>query len=377
MLFYKGSMCLRGVFSVKVFSIFGAFVTAMLLIAMFSMASSHACTPGIPCDSYTPGDGQNDPKASYSNACDGDFMNQIYARAVLEAQRENMANQVIIRKPDSVLEYSCYGDMVNVVAGEAPPLFSESDKWASRNVNLSTAGYPQGSFPARRTVNVDMGDGHILSRLQNAVLGPFGDYIDNNFGHSFLGDASTMNPAVTSTASQQSSINCTRMQAIWQIAKCENFDITNIRTLEDLAANDPRNLVFQCNNSPRVITATNILISENPAPPHPTVILGQPSPGIPYAWVQMDGIRHTDDTTADFYSDPLMQLAGGDCAPPIPSGSTSTINRVVFEDLYDVPTIETVEVVEFQEAVCPNPQCRYEINENPSQIGECVPRGSN
>lgn len=105
------------------------------------------CLPGLPCDvPLTPNNptnpndgpkiGPNKSKSS-SDACDADFMNQIHARAFLEAQREEIINQVTIRKPDSVLEYTCFDQAVRDTAKYAGPIFSESERWKDIRVPLS------------------------------------------------------------------------------------------------------------------------------------------------------------------------------------------------------------------------------------------------
>ena len=64
------------------------------------------CIAGLPCvaDHST---GANDSKAE-SAACDADFMNQIYARAFIESDREVAVAQQYVSRPDSVLELSCF-----------------------------------------------------------------------------------------------------------------------------------------------------------------------------------------------------------------------------------------------------------------------------
>lgn len=124
-----------------------------LLIAAFFMAgipqsyaqtAGGSCLPGIPCvvgkttssGGIVVGSGgtsQNADKSS-SDACDADFMNQIYARAFLEASRETIMSQTIIRKPDSVLELSCFDQAVKDSAEIAGALFTETQFFHGKRI---------------------------------------------------------------------------------------------------------------------------------------------------------------------------------------------------------------------------------------------------
>ncbi len=95
------------------------------------------CSPGIPCV-VAKGSGQNAPKTA-NPTCDADFMNQIYARAFLEAERENIINETVIRKPDSILEYSCFDDFVSRAADHAGPLFTETDEFEDKLIGIGLA----------------------------------------------------------------------------------------------------------------------------------------------------------------------------------------------------------------------------------------------
>ncbi len=94
------------------------FYTILLLTFFMSLGWSTAyaaCLPGVPCI-VAKNSEDNKPKSD-SGTCDADFMNQLQARAFLEAEREAVAAGVAIRKPESVLELSCADQLTNVLGG--------------------------------------------------------------------------------------------------------------------------------------------------------------------------------------------------------------------------------------------------------------------
>lgn len=141
------SLCLKTVFGIALFLILGT-------------GQAYAqCLAGVPCIiPYTPnlplvrGDGPtapgspNQPKATDGGVClpgvtpaegctcDADFMNQIYARAWLESQRDMIKAEVLIRKPDSILEYTCFNQFNDLAVTRAAPLFSETERWTGGGI---------------------------------------------------------------------------------------------------------------------------------------------------------------------------------------------------------------------------------------------------
>jgi len=96
---------------------------------------SGVCTNGFtPNTPSTPEDGPNSAEApnlskNDTAACDADFMNQIHARSFLEANRDIMISQLLVTKPDSVLEYTCFDQVVADTAEIATGFFSGSRAW--------------------------------------------------------------------------------------------------------------------------------------------------------------------------------------------------------------------------------------------------------
>lgn len=114
---------------------------ASLALAGTGHGWAASCAPGIPCvDPYQAGSGANDSKTD-SKTCDGDFMNQIQSRAYMEASRQYIAAQARVRKPDSVLQYSCFDQFTSVAAVEIGKIFSDSKDWHNIVVNISGGGF--------------------------------------------------------------------------------------------------------------------------------------------------------------------------------------------------------------------------------------------
>ena len=169
---------------------FGAVVrTVFFLGVMTQSLSAHSattCLPGIPCvtnatpnNPVRPNDGPNRSSApnaakSGSAACDADFMNQIYARAFLEASRETIIQSTMIRKPDSVLEYTCFDQQVAESAEKAASIFSESPRFQDTSVPnlggnsggfMSLLGSLASGFDIELTLPVD----DLLAQAEEAI----------------------------------------------------------------------------------------------------------------------------------------------------------------------------------------------------------------
>ena len=113
----------------------------------------------------------NEPKGAV--ACDPEFMESLRQRAWREAQREVMANEAFIFKPDSVFHLSCFTTSLNAVP---------------------------------KTFSANGGD---LSAVTNALS----SYMSANFNHGTLGGA---------TGAAQTTNSCGVMRSLWLTAKCRN-----------------------------------------------------------------------------------------------------------------------------------------------------------
>ncbi len=127
--------------------------------------------------------------------CDPGYYDSLEARAWLEAQREVMQNENLIYKPDSVLEYTCFNQFLNVLSNAAPSMFSQTSRW--------TTPPP----------------GNMGSTLSNLVGGALSSYIGSNFGHPYLGGRETG----VSDPPGGGSYNCEVMYDVWMKAKCYDF----------------------------------------------------------------------------------------------------------------------------------------------------------
>lgn len=320
------------------------FCLAILCFAVVAGSSgpvlAAACSPGIPCTGYARDNGDTDvhirPQETYCNA---DVMNQIVARAFLEAQREQLVNQTHIRKADSVLEYSCFEDIVDAAVSDAAPLFSETNEFAFRIIPLyhifadAADGLPWNNFPIA-ILNVAMVPGHMSSRMNNVVSQPLQQYLSGSFGHSFLGDAIG------------GSTTCGNMADIYESAKCMNIESDAFMEFEDLVSTDPRQLPSACTGGTG-ITNDIIQVARNPVPATPGANI---DPLVVY-WE-------------------MFELDDGDTcqAAPIRIGLQATIYTATGStpDPATNPAGVTMSEDTVEEHVCTNPGCWYDPD-----TGEC------
>ncbi|HRQ60961.1 MAG TPA: hypothetical protein PLO23_05570 [Alphaproteobacteria bacterium] len=357
---------------------------------ILAQPASPPCTPGIPCMEYEVGTDANKEKADFNDmrrTCDGDVMNQIHARAFLEAQRENIANQIFVRKPDSVLSYTCFDEFVGVMAQKAPPLFSESTKWSGMTVPMSVTGKPPEHYPPTRTLNVNMGNGHIESLIGGIAQAPVSNFTRDNFGHHYLGDTAGFSYPVASAVNPSDRVICSTMREVWEVAKCQNFDADPFLTFEEIAAGDPRTLVGACGN--QKIATTYINVAANKPPKYLTFKSGQETdtdpmfdanetaPSPKSQSVEVDGIRHLRKADLPYraenledYFDPKLahfDRVGDGCAPPIKTGVTLVARTSTKDSHGDIVTT----VTPYEDSVCPTPHCYYYQH---SAGGTCLPK---
>jgi len=240
------------------------------------MANAGSCSPGIPCTGY---DIYNQPNANTSSAyngnkdgtgttaCDGNFMNQIYARAFLEAQREVMLSEQIIHKPDSVLEYTCFDQYVGLAANYIDPLFSARQNWDDRVIplwgddNNTNVDHDGDGDPDTVTINnddvtylSDQTDYSVFENdrydniLEELLMDSMEEYIDENYDHTFMGESITLdNNMNLSSLSATGSYSCAHMLAVWDIARCIDFgEDDRFRSFNTLASGDIRSIPQAC-----------------------------------------------------------------------------------------------------------------------------------
>ncbi|QQG35140.1 MAG: hypothetical protein HYS17_06075 [Micavibrio aeruginosavorus] len=138
-------------------------------------------------------------------SCDPQYMDALESRAYLEAQREVAMNQNLILKPDSVLEYSCFDEIMGTLA-RAPgnrDNFSESNRW--------------GAVPGHDDRSLD----NAFDAVVSAALNP---YLTSNFSHTFLGGRTGTDHTLETVNATAGAYNCGNMAAVWNLARCMNFN---------------------------------------------------------------------------------------------------------------------------------------------------------
>ncbi|MBI1300383.1 MAG: hypothetical protein GC137_01870 [Alphaproteobacteria bacterium] len=197
-------------------------------------------------------------------------MNQIYSRAFMEASREVILSAQMIHKPDSVLEYSCFHQQVNMAAVHGGKAFSESTQFEDKDFQLLTGGWnttndgiePDESIiePINNTsANLGIPEQEKYSVFSeerlDLILSEYlkesiKTYVDSNFSHTFLGDAisidsETIDPSEPLDSS--TTFDCSHMKAIWDIAKCVDFgEDDQFRSFNHFIEYDPRSIPRSC-----------------------------------------------------------------------------------------------------------------------------------
>ncbi len=258
-------------------------------------------------------------------------MNQIYARAFLEAEREVVLGETAMRKPDSVLEYTCFDQFASMTAHHAGPIFTETTRWQNIVVQIGTTQAAAVNF------NVFMGNNKLDLTLERLVLQSLNNYVNLNFAHDFLGGTAGFNNNIFNAIGGPN-YNCPFMQQIWDIAKCRNFEEDDsFMSFSALVAADPRLQPQACGGG-TAITNPIIDIANN------------------------KGFLATNfDIVETYYY--LMGPPGGTsthgpivCEPPVPTGVP--IDRYTYN--VDVKGNVTRVTAIYPDRVCPNPSCYYD-----------------
>jgi hypothetical protein len=326
----------------KVIQIFGFHILALAAGLVLAQPSSAACINGVPCvtpktvnDPLNANDGPNitgENKAKSENpSCDADFMNQIYAKSFAEAQRENIINQVLVRKPDSILEYTCFDMLAGQAAAHAGPLFSESTEWS--NISVSTGTTIDSRDYPTVILSVNMGPDRLDNSLRNLVSGALNTYIQRNFSHSFLGGVLGINSDIVDNI-RTGGYSCQFMNNVFFMAKCgnANTDVT-FDPLSWYASNDPRQRPENTACTAGTGISQGILdVATNKN----------------FAYVNFDVVNPTY----------LDRQGGGACGAPIPTGVASvkaekTVDRPIGNVTLGLTTI-------YQNKICSNPGCYYD-----------------
>ncbi|MEM8833984.1 MAG: hypothetical protein AAGB32_05535 [Pseudomonadota bacterium] len=181
------------------------------------------------------------------SGCATDTWTAMVNHAVNQTRRENAFNKRYIVKPDSILTYICFFEDLQAVADHMDPVFSGSDVWANRDVDvLSVAGnYLDGEpvniqiYDESQEVEADYRFEYLTPEtleesLVLVVRAAWDNYRLGQFNHGIL--SGTVGDIGRNTDM------CADMNNVWQAAKCKNFDDFEIwRTFEDMAGGyEPR-----------------------------------------------------------------------------------------------------------------------------------------
>lgn len=260
-------------------------------------------------------------------------MDVVEARAWMEGQREVEIAERLILKPDSVLEYSCFDDLLNKLGVGANTMFSDNIfSTALFTLHPATAPRPAiGGVTPQTPLNLGPNYANppvsprqlfqtgLDSDLSQVVYDPMFQFLVQSFAHVYAGGTYT-------SASAGSSSACNPMQAVWDFVKCQDFDKNLFRTFQQMALLDPRDMPTPCGDPNHSTNWINMMTAAYPPPASPT------SPG---------GIDIIP-TSAKMYNPVLSNLSGCSAAGPVPTGIQVTAGGSTYPD-----------------AVCPVPGCYY------------------
>ncbi len=263
--------------------------------------------------------------AQPETACDPEYMDALESRAYMEAQREISQNQNLIVKPDSVLEYTCFTQFLNLIANDDPSNFVD------------------GGCCGGEPLDPPMDDA-LENVVNTAVIG----YLGANFDHTFLGGRADTDYDTESVAGS-ATYTCDKMMAVWQEAQCLNFfdedDHDGFFDFPWYVDQDPRTLPYgECATA---IAAEDLSTAFNTEQDHYVLDPENPNDGNPY--VRDPVVTHLDLIL------PVGEDPATDCAEPIRTGVCVNRNNMA----------------PYADAVCPNPGCHYEAPGGGGGGGEC------
>lgn len=200
--------------------------------------------PGDPGGVITPG--EDNPPASIpplsstnddqnATSCAVDTWVAMTNQSVMEARRETAMQRRFIAKADSVVEYSCMAMYLKKTENEVAGIFSETDLWVNRNVDI---------IGKTVMMNKTLGAQSMDSALINVVWAAHEEY-KKNFSHALMG-------GLEGYSEQPNGEACADMQKVWDAARCQSFPgpTEAFPRFTDLISNDPRKFPGRtCNNT--------------------------------------------------------------------------------------------------------------------------------
>ena len=316
--------------------------TAALLLAFAGPARAQInCLPGLPCIYAMAQDNSLTANKSDSAACDANFMNQIYAKAFLEAQQDNMIAETILRKPDSVLQYSCFDKLVKKIADHTPEMFSESKEWSTDEGGSRTKIEIDGEIDNKDVdpveLNVYMAEGRLADDLEFLVLKSLKNYTDNNFPYELGGFPSNITSDINDDMdSVDSTYYCAYMNQVWNLSHCDDYGMTDDTVLSLSNTLDSRVYPAACGNMDDSLKESHLALAANED----------------YAYVDFD--------PADFIQKPYLTTDDCSTAAPVPTGvmiqktgSSMDLGGKI-NSFFNPP---------YEEHICPTAGCYYDPDE--------------
>lgn len=159
------------------------------------------------------------------SGCATDIWTAMVNQAVIETRREDVMNKRYIVKPDSAIDYGCLQYYMKQTAEKAGPIFSESEDWYDRTVNL---------VGDTHTMMMKLGSKSLDNALAEVVELSLKTYRNQNFSHPMLSGTADV-PA------KAGKDTCDLMKQVWDAAKCKHFDDPDkFYTFDDLKTTEPR-----------------------------------------------------------------------------------------------------------------------------------------
>lgn len=144
--------------------------------------------------------------------CDTQVWQTMDAKARLETEREIMANQTLIYKPDSILNYTCFDQFAAHATANLGVLFTHTTYFGGSPI-----------LPWSGSEGMD-------TAIDRTVIASLQTYLSENFRHTYLGGRGdevglSVKPGPGQNVSPQGrSYACNHMGQVWAIAKCINFN---------------------------------------------------------------------------------------------------------------------------------------------------------
>lgn len=186
-------------------------IFCLTITLVLALCISHAATAG----------------SAFPETCDEEYWDLLSARSLLEGQREVEAAQRIIRKADSVLEYSCFYRDVGWL-GQYGGVFSEN--------RLSSAVEPPEFDGTPNPISAT----HLDNALDRVVYEPLVEFM-YSFRHVYGGGYFPYAAPTSGT--------CNPMNVVWHVSKCELLNPLTWVELSSLPSRDIRFYPWPCPDS--------------------------------------------------------------------------------------------------------------------------------